>query len=573
MYLNHFGLKKPPFKITPDTTLFFSGSQRGAILEAMVYAISSGEGIIKLVSEVGSGKTMTCRMLELSLPDNIEVVYLANPSLSPENILFAIAFELRLAIDKNSDKLDVMQHLQNYLLEKHSKGIKVVVFVEEAQCMPLETLEEIRLLTNLETTEDKLLQIVLFGQPELDDKLAQVSIRQLRERISQNFFLRPFNSKETYQYLNFRMATVGYRGPEIFSLKIAKIIHKNTLGLTRKINLLADKSMLAAFANNHHKITPKDVKMAIIDNNGHYYGQNTQHHKTQGKSSLFKWFLAILLSLYLILFIILNKQELRLILLNLLDAQTRETATIVTKTKVTKTDVSDTKANNVKVRKAETNDVKRTIIPSNNTQQKIASSNKIPVLPPQSSKLKQASVKKEIAEPKLKIAEKTQALTQSPTTKQQTKKQTKIKMLQIPAITALINEENETKKTLKIVADLVDKTELMPDYPLIKKLLKANKHRYATISSSFYSIQIFSAFAGEEARIESFIKKMLQQLSIGEFYLIKTSNGKKDRQMYALEYGIYNNKKAAELAYKTLPEKLIKRYKPYIKKKQITNNK
>ena len=162
MYLEHFGLKRQPFKITPDTSLFFKGSKRGAALEALKYAVISGEGIIKVVGEVGSGKTMLCRMLEVELPDNIEVVYIANPSLSPENILHVIAFELHLDINNQTNKLEVMQKLQEYLVDKHSKGKQVVVFVEEAQSMPLETLEEIRLLSNLETSQHKLLQMILL---------------------------------------------------------------------------------------------------------------------------------------------------------------------------------------------------------------------------------------------------------------------------------------------------------------------------------------------------------------------------------------------------------------------------
>jgi len=184
MYLEHFGLKRPPFKITPDTSLFYSGNKRGAALEALKYAICSGEGIIKVVGEVGSGKTMLCRMLEIELGDDIDVVYIANPSLSPDNILHVIAFELKLSITSNSSKLEVMQKLQTYLLEKHAHNKQVVVFVEEAQGMPIETLEEIRLLSNLETNDDKLLQMVLFGQPELDEKLRNNSIRQLKERIT-----------------------------------------------------------------------------------------------------------------------------------------------------------------------------------------------------------------------------------------------------------------------------------------------------------------------------------------------------------------------------------------------------
>ncbi len=293
MYLDYFGIKKSPFKITPDTAMFFSGSLRGSILEALLYAISSGEGIIKVVGEVGSGKTMLCRMLELRLPNNIELVYLANPGLSPDHILRAIALELRLKVTKDSDKLEVMHLLHQYLLKQHSAGIQVVVFVEEAQVMPLETLEEIRLLSNLETAEHKLLQIVLFGQPELDEKLAQVSIRQLKERISHNFYLLPFDRNEVHEYLNFRMNAVGYRGPDIFSPKCAKLIQKNACGLTRRINLLADKALLSAFSENRHLVNAKDIKVAIRDTNSSY---GTQHIK---RSSI-GW---VIISLVLVLII------------------------------------------------------------------------------------------------------------------------------------------------------------------------------------------------------------------------------------------------------------------------------
>ncbi|MCW8853104.1 MAG: AAA family ATPase [Gammaproteobacteria bacterium] len=265
MYLEHFGLKRQPFKITPDTSLFYKGSKRGAALEALKYSVISGEGIIKVVGEVGSGKTMLCRMLEVELPDNIEVVYIANPSLSPENILHVIAFELHLAINNQSDKLEVMQKLQQYLLDKHSKGKQVVVFVEEAQSMPVETLEEIRLLSNLETSHHKLLQMILFGQPELDEKLRDTSIRQLRERITHSFYLDPFPTTDIYEYLNFRMRAVGYRGPDIFTKKIANNIEKKSKGLTRRINILADKALLAVYSEGGHGISRKHISIAAKD--------------------------------------------------------------------------------------------------------------------------------------------------------------------------------------------------------------------------------------------------------------------------------------------------------------------
>lgn len=265
MYQGHFGLERPPFRITPDTSLFFEGSQRGAALDALIYAVSSGEGIIKVVGEVGSGKTMLCRMLEVRLADKVDVVYIANPSLSPDNILHVIAHELGLDVDSSSSKLDVMQQLQAYLLKKHADDRQVVLFVEEAQSMPIETLEEIRLLSNLETEHSKLLQMVLFGQPELDEKLAQAQIRQLKERITHSFYLDPFPPKDTLEYLNFRLRNVGYRGPDVFNQKTANAIEKYSGGLTRRINILADKALMASFSEGGHEVTTKHVRAGAID--------------------------------------------------------------------------------------------------------------------------------------------------------------------------------------------------------------------------------------------------------------------------------------------------------------------
>ena len=265
MYYAHFGLKQPPFKITPNTEFFFSGGNRGAVLDALVYAITSGEGIVKVVGEVGSGKTMLCRMLETLLPESIERVYLANPSVAPEDILHAIAFELQLDLPPQADRLQVMQALQNHLIERHAQGRQVVIFVEEAQGMPLSTLEEIRLLSNLETKNDKLLQIVLFGQPELDTNLNQQHIRQLRERITHSFNLGPLGDHDIGDYLIYRLRTAGYFGPPLFTKRAVKRIAQASKGLVRRVNILADKALLAAFAENAYAITPKHINVAIRD--------------------------------------------------------------------------------------------------------------------------------------------------------------------------------------------------------------------------------------------------------------------------------------------------------------------
>jgi MSHA biogenesis protein MshM len=265
MYYSHFGLKEPPFKITPNTEVFFTGGNRGAVLDALIYAITSGEGIVKVVGEVGSGKTMLCRMLQTILPEKIESIFLANPSVAPEDVLHAIAFELQLKLPKNADRLKVMQVLQTHLLARHAAGKQVVIFVEEAQGMPLATLEEIRLLSNLETKHDKLLQIVLFGQPELDENLNQTNIRQLRERITHSFNLAPLQVKEIGEYLMFRLRAAGYFGPPMFTQPAVKKLASAADGLVRRVNILADKALLAAFAENVYQVTPKHVLAAISD--------------------------------------------------------------------------------------------------------------------------------------------------------------------------------------------------------------------------------------------------------------------------------------------------------------------
>jgi MSHA biogenesis protein MshM len=265
MYYAHFGLKDPPFKITPNTEVFYTGGNRGAVLDALIYAINTGEGIVKVVGEVGSGKTMLCRMLQTMLPEKVESIYLANPSVAPEDVLHAIAFELQLKLPKNADRLKVMQVLQTHLLARHAAGKQVVIFVEEAQGMPLATLEEIRLLSNLETKHDKLLQIVLFGQPELDENLNQTNIRQLRERITHSFNLAPLETKEIGEYLIFRLRAAGYFGPHLFTNAAIAKIASSAQGLVRRVNILADKSLLAAFAENVYQVTPKHVQAAIGD--------------------------------------------------------------------------------------------------------------------------------------------------------------------------------------------------------------------------------------------------------------------------------------------------------------------
>jgi len=264
MYLEHFGLREAPFRITPHTEFFFSGADRGATLEGLLYAITAGEGMVKVTGEVGSGKTMLCRVLMERLPDSVETVYLAVPSLTRDEMLAAIAGDLGVdPAGANTTKL--IRMLQERLIEIHSGGRQVVALIDEAHAMPLATLEEVRLLSNLETGTEKLLQIVLFGQPELDAHLALPHMRQLRERITHGFILAPLPPREIRDYVNFRLRAAGYHGPDLFGPEVLHIIAEASEGLTRRINIYADKTLLAAYAAGTHTVTADHARAAVTD--------------------------------------------------------------------------------------------------------------------------------------------------------------------------------------------------------------------------------------------------------------------------------------------------------------------
>ena len=264
MYFEYFGLNEAPFRITPHTDFFFAGANRGATLEALIYAILNDQGIVRVIGEVGSGKTMLCRMLAESLPEHVDTIYLANPLLSRDEILHALADELQVRLEAERPGA-LLGALQNHLIERHGAGRHVVALIDEAHAMPPDTLEQIRLLSNLETSRDKLLQIVLFGQPELDTMLARPDMRQLRDRITHSFRLEPLVRDDVAEYLDFRMRAAGYRGPTVFAPAAIRRLARASHGLTRRINVLADKSLLAAFASNSHQVAARHVKAAVRD--------------------------------------------------------------------------------------------------------------------------------------------------------------------------------------------------------------------------------------------------------------------------------------------------------------------
>jgi MSHA biogenesis protein MshM len=264
MYLEHFGLNEAPFKITPHTEFFFAGANRGATLDGLIYAITSGEGMVKVTGEVGAGKTMLCRVLMERLPPTVETIYLAVPSLSRDEMLAVITGDLGLETQGVSTT-KLVRALQDKLIAIHAEGRQVVALIDEAHAMPLETLEEIRLLSNLETSHDKLMQIVLFGQPELDEHLSLPHMRQLKERITHSFALLPLPANDIKDYVDFRLRAAGYKGPDLFGEAALKLIAEASEGLTRRINIYADKTLLAAYAAGTHTITADHVRAAITD--------------------------------------------------------------------------------------------------------------------------------------------------------------------------------------------------------------------------------------------------------------------------------------------------------------------
>lgn len=264
MYLEHFGLREAPFRITPHTEFFFAGANRGATLEALAYAITAGEGLVKVTGEVGTGKTMLCRVLMERLPETVETIYLAVPSLTRDEMLIAIASELGIDT-QGANTTQLLRALQQRLVQLHGEGRQAVALIDEAHAMPLATLEEIRLLSNLETGKEKLLQIVLFGQPELDEHLNLPNMRQLKERITHAFGLAPLPPRDIRDYIDFRLRAAGYHGPDLFGPEALRIIADASEGLTRRINIYADKTLLAAFAAGTHTVHPDHARAAVSD--------------------------------------------------------------------------------------------------------------------------------------------------------------------------------------------------------------------------------------------------------------------------------------------------------------------
>ena len=271
MYLNHFRLKEFPFGITPDTSFFFSSRTSQQALNTLLVATRAGEGFIKITGEVGTGKTLLCRQLLECAGSDFQTAYIPNPSLTPTGLLLELAEELGADTSALSQAPDLQQQhlllkaLALRLLNLARENKRALVCLDEVQAMPIETLEALRLLTNLETEKRKLVQVVIFGQPELDEKLNHPSIRQLKQRITFEYHLGPLEGPELARYVNHRMAVGGYDGAALLSAPALWMLRWRTRGFPRLVNIVVHKALMCSYGRGKKSVGLREMKEAIAD--------------------------------------------------------------------------------------------------------------------------------------------------------------------------------------------------------------------------------------------------------------------------------------------------------------------
>jgi MSHA biogenesis protein MshM len=265
MYLAHLGLAEFPFSLTPDPAYAFGSRAQKQALDDLVVAHGLGEGFVKVVGEVGTGKTLLCRRLLSALPEGTVTAYLPNPALPPRALMLALAFELGIEVPARVTEFELRKRLESCLMGHVAAGRSVVVCIDEAQTIPLQSLERVRLLSNLETDKRKLMQVVLFGQPELDRRLAGRSARQLRQRIAFHVRLGTMDGAEVAAYLEHRMRVAGFAGARAFSPAAARAIAWASRGVPRLVNVIANKSLMLAYGRGLSRVGVDEAWLAARD--------------------------------------------------------------------------------------------------------------------------------------------------------------------------------------------------------------------------------------------------------------------------------------------------------------------
>lgn len=267
MYQEFFQFETLPFSLTPNPNFFCQLKGHQEAFNTLQFCIQSGEGFIKIVGEVGSGKTLLCRKLIESLDAKYITAYIPNPDLSPIEIRKAVARELGLELQNPQDQHEILTALYNYLIQLHAAGKHAVLIIDEAQALSDEGLETVRLLTNLETKNAKLLQVVLFGQPELDERLNKPHLRQLKQRITFSYQLPLMNREDLDTYLYHRLSVAGYNQGQLFTKRARNLLYKASNGIPRIVNVLSHKSLLVAYGRGMKQIDHKAMQIAVKDTN------------------------------------------------------------------------------------------------------------------------------------------------------------------------------------------------------------------------------------------------------------------------------------------------------------------
>lgn len=292
MYLYHFGLRELPFTLTPNTNFYLGLAPHNEALAVLLTALKTGEGFIKVVGEVGTGKTLLCRKLLNEIPEHFVTAYIPNPYLKPDELRRAVAVELGVKQAQRISLQLLTQRIQQRLLELHSQGHSVVLILDEAQALPAESLEALRLFTNLETETRKLLQVVLFAQPELDERLAENAFRQLKQRITFSYKLRSMTAFEVDHYIQHRLQVAGYKGASLFNRTLTKKIAKVSNGIPRLVNIICHKMLMLGYGEGIYQLSNKHLVSAIKDTEGM---QSKMSHK---KSFIGLFIIALVASLY-----------------------------------------------------------------------------------------------------------------------------------------------------------------------------------------------------------------------------------------------------------------------------------
>lgn len=501
MYLGHFGLSEQPFAHTITDDFFYEGGGRGVALDALIYVLTHGEGvegIIKLTGETGSGKTALCQVLMKRLPAGMKTVYLGEQNLSRDELFHSIARELKFELAESAmieaRTIVAMCDLQNALIEKYADGKQVVLLVDEAHTLPAETLEALRLFYELESSRHKLLQIVLFGRPELEHALALPPMRQLKDRITHHLVIQPFNDKVVNDYLMFRMRAAGYRGPDIFTSEAVRLIATASGGLVHQINLLADKSLLVACAAHTRGIDVHHVRTAINE-----AGIKRRHLLNRRKASVGAMFAVVVLG-------VLGWQTLNF------------TSTNVTPTAAS---VSVEAATSVPLSAPLSPPAVALAAPSASSAASISASGSATPPPlPESPPSPAPPV------PQGPPARGTIASTQD-------------------GLTATTEPHTTAKLDFGGVK--------LAGHKLLEQRIEATKHMMATTDRNYYSIQLFATQNVQPDRMERFLSRAQSLVSLSDLYIhLVTNDG---QAKFRVTYGVYPNRDQASVAETELPQK------------------